>query len=220
MKNILKDNGTELWGILKKINSYNIDSKIRSLQKTIKHFSFSDIYTEILDFMENSIEHTEELERYFQDNIIYNNDTVMRFKAEASLRVKWDKNLEIGKQLREVCNDILGIRIITCLNQIDLINEINDILKSNIYKVNVVNFYISPKIRDDGYRGIHLYFRDNPRCFPIELQFWTRRDWLLNKYTHEVIYKQNFKQDHILDYPQNLRNWIDQTICLKNQVKF
>ena len=82
-------------------------------------------------------------------------------------------------------------------------------MKSNIYKVNVVNFYISPKIRDDGYRGIHLYFRDNPRCFPIELQFWTRRDWLLNKYTHEVIYKQNFKQDHILDYPQNLRNWID-----------
>ena len=70
MKNILKDNGTELWEILKKINSYNIDNKIRSLQKTIKHFSFSDIYTEILDFMENSIEHTEELERYFQDNII------------------------------------------------------------------------------------------------------------------------------------------------------
>ena len=165
MKNILRDNGTELWEILKKINSYNIDNKIRSLQKTIKHFSFSDIYTEILDFMENSIEHTEELEGYFQDNIINNNDTVMRFKAEASLRVKWDKNLEIGKQLREVCNDIFGIRIITNLNQSDLTNEINDIFKSNNYKVNVVNFYISPKTEMMDIGGFIYIFGIIPVAF-------------------------------------------------------
>jgi len=200
MKNILKDDGAGLWDILKNINSYTVNSNFPSLKKTIKNFNFVDVYTDILNFMEYSIDYTEELEKYFEGNIIKNNDTVMRFKAEASLKTKWSKNIEIAKQFREVCNDILGVRIITCLNQIDLENEVDDIIKTNNeYKVDVVNFYARPKSRDDGYRGIHLYFRNNPNCYPIEIQFWTRKDWLLNKYTHEVIYKQNFTQEHIMN---------------------
>lgn len=59
-------------------------------------------------------------------------------------------------------------------------------------------------------REIHLYFRHNPSCYPVEIQFWTRKDWLLDKYTHEVIYKQNFKQEHIINYSLALRKWIEQ----------
>ncbi len=211
MSIIFTDDGDGLWGILQKINSYNVNKSFPSLKKTIRNFNFTDVYTDILNFMEFSIDYIEELEKYFEENIIKNNDAVMRSKAEASMKAKWNKNIEMAKQFREVCNDILGIRIITCLNQRDLEIEIDNIINTvNGYKVDVVNFYENPKSRDDGYRGIHLYFRNNPNCYPVEIQFWTRKDWLLNKYTHEVIYKQNFKQEHIINYPLALRNWIEQ----------
>ncbi|WP_038291010.1 hypothetical protein [Acetivibrio straminisolvens] len=211
MKKILMDDGYNLWEILKKINSYKVDSKFPSLKRTIKHFDFNDVYTDVLDFIEYNIDLTKELEKYFEDNIIKDsNDFAMREKAETSLKDKWNKNSNSNKQFREVCNDIFGIRIITGLDQEELECEIQDIPKTNTrYKMQMVNFYNTPKSTDDGYRGIHLYFRHNPKCYSIEIQFWTRRDWLLNKYTHEVIYKQRFIQKHILDYSLKLRNWLD-----------
>ncbi|HOM01864.1 MAG TPA: hypothetical protein PLH43_03445 [Acetivibrio sp.] len=211
MRNIFADDGAKLWDILWKINSYNVDSSFSSLKKTIRNFNFVDVYTDVLKFMEYNIGFIEDLEEYLEKNITKNNDVTIRLKAEASLKLKWDKNLGKAKQLREVCNDILGIRIITSLTQRELEVEIDDIIKTvNEYKVDVVNFYSNPKAKDDGYRGIHLYFRNNPKCYPVEIQFWTRKDWLLNKYTHEVIYKQDFKEERIIDYPLALRIWIEE----------
>ena len=74
------------------------------------------------------------------------------------------------------------------------------------YKIDLVNFYKQSK--EDGYKGIHLYFRNHAKCYPIELQFWTRKDWFLQRYTHEVIYKQDSDKSAI-EYSLKLRNWVD-----------
>lgn len=66
-----------------------------------------------------------------------------------------------------------------------------------------------PKAVDDGYRGIHLYFRQNPKSFPIEIQFWTQKDALLHFYTHEIIYKKQ-PNSEALAYSYALRK------CLEN----
>lgn len=86
------------------------------------------------------------------------------------------------------------------------VEKISEIAKIDNYKIETVNFYDRPK--KDGYRGIHLYFKNNKKCYPVEIQFWTRKDWFLQRYTHEVIYKQSFDED-ALNYSNNLRNWVD-----------
>lgn len=125
------------------------------------------------------------------------------------MRYKWKKNLEVERTLFEVCNDPWAIRLITNITVDELKIEIDKIvcLVTELeYNISIVNFYDNTKL--DGYRGTHLYFKNNKKCYPIEMQFWTRKDWFLQRYTHEVIYKQSYEENAI-DYSNNLRNWVD-----------
>lgn len=71
-----------------------------------------------------------------------------------------------------------------------------------------INFYEREKTKDDGYRAVHVYFRYNRNSFPIEFQFWTRKDAILHFYTHEVIYK-NKENIAAWEYSKKLRKWLD-----------
>lgn len=46
------------------------------------------------------------------------------------------------------------------------------------------------KSKDDGYRGVHIYYVDEPRCYPIEIQYNTFFDRQLNNWLHKYVYKQ------------------------------
>lgn len=48
------------------------------------------------------------------------------------------------------------------------------------------------KAIDDGYRGVHVYFQKNGRCYPIEIQFNTLFDRQLNNWLHDYLYKKNY----------------------------
>lgn len=100
-----------------------------------------------------------------------------------------EKNLGKSKQLREVCNDTIGIRCIVDSSAEQLIDGVLKTVQKTEYTIDVINMYRDHKAMDDGYRALHLYFRQNPKCFPVEIQFWTQKDALLQFYTHEIIYK-------------------------------
>lgn len=48
------------------------------------------------------------------------------------------------------------------------------------------------KAHDDGYRGVHLYYKMDNFYYPIELQFNTFLDRQLNDWLHDYVYKKNY----------------------------
>jgi hypothetical protein len=48
------------------------------------------------------------------------------------------------------------------------------------------------KANDDGYRGVHLYFQKNNKCYPIEIQFNTLYDRQINNWLHDYLYKKEY----------------------------
>lgn len=210
MGKIFSDDGKELLRILDELASgFEINNEFPSLKRSIRKFDFDDVYTDILNYHEHIIDVRDEYDNYISKNVLNGNEIIDRYKAEDSLRYKWNKNLDIGRRLFEVSNDPWAIRLITNITVDELKGEIDKIVCLAMeleYNISVVDFYENPK--SDGYRGIHLYFKNNKKCYPIEMQFWTRRDWFLQRYTHEVIYKQSYEENSI-DYSNNLRNWVD-----------
>jgi ppGpp synthetase/RelA/SpoT-type nucleotidyltranferase len=203
-----KDEGKEFFNIIKNINEYNIALRYPTMRKSIENFKVDEIYDEVLNFVYESDEKILELSEYL--NIIESKsiNVFSRIKSEQSFRQKWEKNLGKGKQLREVCNDIVGIRIIADLNREEIKENIEFIIQNLEYNISIVDFYENPKRKDDGYRGVHIYFKENPKCFPIEIQIWNQEDALLNFYTHDIIYKR-LRDADMTGYSYELRNWID-----------
>ena len=60
----------------------------------------------------------------------------------------------------------------------------------------------------DGYQGLHLYIKLKNNTFPVEIQFWTRTDALLNQYLRDSI-DTRFNEPDVLDYATNLRTWLE-----------
>ncbi len=96
------------------------------------------------------------------------------------------------------------------MDRCKILEFVDECLKRNSkYKIFKVNLYNNHKAKDDGYRAIHLYFRNNNRCFPIEIQIWNHEDALLNFYTHDIIYKNSNLYDFSY-YSYELRKWINE----------
>lgn len=206
---IFNDQGKRLLELINSINKYNINSKFPSMKKTIRNFNPDDIYDEILDFIVEKDNDIIILSEYLKDIENENINVSLRIKSEQSFNQKWNKNLDRSKQLREVCNDIIGIRIIADMDRKEIIKNVEEIKESNDqYKIDIVNMYEKSKSIDDGYRAIHIYFRNNPKCFPIEIQICNQQDALLNFYTHDIIYKKS-NNDLLSYYSFELRKWLD-----------
>lgn len=214
MKRILKD-PHRFFEIINRINSYSIESEDIKFKKTIDKLDFDKVYDQVLEFVENSMSHIDILEECIDFEQKEETDISYRIKTEQSLKLKWDKNLEAKRPLKKVCNDVIGIRIITSLKSGDLRNITLDGLEE--YNIQMVNFYDKPKSNDDGYRGIHLYIKNNPKGFPLEVQIWTQEDAILNFYTHEVIYKR-MDLENGSKYAYELRKWIDSVPVIPDEV--
>lgn len=209
IESIFKDKGTKLFYLINNINSYNINNKFPSMKRTIINFDTDEIYEEILNFIIAKDSDIIALADYLNEIETKDVNVSLRIKSEQSFNEKWKRNLDKSKQLREVCNDIIGIRIIADMSREDIRKNAEEIISSNTnYKIDMVDMYEKAKSVDDGYRGIHIYFRDNPKCFQIELQIWNQEDALLNFYTHDIIYKR-FNNHELSYYSYELRNWLE-----------
>jgi len=223
MNLLFGNKGEEFLDILYRINKYCINSKFPSLKNTIDKFNFDDVYDEILNYIDSIEDLLEEFDKFIYSynfsEKTHKTEILYRIKAEDSLLGKWNKNIDKKRPLRKVCNDIIGIRVITNLSREDMINSIFQLCNGNKYnKLEIINFYENPKKPDDGYRGVHVYFKENSKSFPIEIQFWTRIDALLNFYTHEVIYKTNSSKE-LAEYSLLLRKWLYDLPSISSEIK-
>lgn len=86
-----------------------------------------------------------------------------------------------GYRLRRTCiNDLLGFR--------SIVDSYESVLALSGSDFKVVNLSAGKPI-DDGYRGVHLYYVREARCYPIELQYNTFFDRQLNNWLHKYLYK-------------------------------
>lgn len=161
----------ELYGITEYLlQELSYQSRLdRSLKNTLRKFNKNDLINEILDIKE-FYESTHLLDDVRFSYIV---------KSLQSCMLKYDKyypNIEVGK----CYNDLLGIRII--------VSDYNEILNQDlsIFRVDDMR---NGKVKDDGYRGIHLYYQRNNRHYPIEIQVNSKKDRKLNDWLHIYMYK-------------------------------
>ncbi|MBS4840044.1 MULTISPECIES: hypothetical protein [Clostridium] len=100
-----------------------------------------------------------------------------RIKSLQSIKLKYDRYYPT-KEIGTCFNDILGIRIIVLDYDINLSNE-------NIRHVDMSN----GNKNDDGYRGYHIYYKKSNFNYPIEVKFFTERDYIFNMWLHKYVYK-------------------------------
>ncbi len=89
-----------------------------------------------------------------------------RIKSEESIRTKYERYYP-DRPVLKVFNDILGFR--SCCD------DYTEVLSLVSPRLKVVDMSRG-KARDDGYRGVHLYYHADNFHYPIELQFNTLYD--------------------------------------------
>lgn len=107
-----------------------------------------------------------------------------RIKSEDSIILKYDRYYP-DHQARKVFNDILGFRAF-CDNYEELMD------------LNIDHFRIADlsmgKARDDGYRGVHVYYQKSSIHYPVEIQFNTLYDRQINNWLHDYLYKKEYPE--------------------------
>lgn len=98
-----------------------------------------------------------------------------RVKTQDSILRKVERYPD--KHAQQVFNDVLGLRLI--------VNE---------YPVNYPDYFrvvdmSNGKTNDDGYRGVHLYYKRDNYSYIIEIQLWSSKDKEFNTWMHRHGYK-------------------------------
>ncbi|MDO5589918.1 MAG: hypothetical protein Q4F98_02510 [Lachnospiraceae bacterium] len=168
-ENILELNGLSV-EILEQL-SYESRLGI-SIKKNLHYFEKDALITELSNVSE----------WYDEQAILEDVALDYRVKSIESIISKYDRYYP-DAQTRKVFNDILGFRAF-CDTYDSVINLDRD-------KFRVADMS-KGKANDDGYRGVHVYFQKNSKCYPIEIQFNTLYDRQLNNWLHEYLYKKNF----------------------------
>lgn len=105
-----------------------------------------------------------------------------RIKSEESIRSKYERYYP-DRPVQKVFNDLLGFRA--------LCTSYDEALHPDLPSITVVDMSHG-KAHDDGYRGVHLYYKKDNFHYPIELQFNTFIDRQLNDWLHDYVYKKNY----------------------------
>ena len=167
-KHILELNGLseDILGVL----SY--ESKLGlSLKKNLHYFDRHLLLQELIDMTE-----------WFDGNTILSDLPVdYRIKSLDSFILKYDRYFP-NHQTKKVFNDILSFRAIC--------NSYDDVSAFRSEQFRVADMY-KGKSKDDGYRGVHVYYQKSNRHYPIEIQFNTRFDRQLNDWLYEYLYKKS-----------------------------
>lgn len=112
-----------------------------------------------------------------------------RIKSMDSCIRKYKKYFP-NTEMEKAFNDILGFRM--------LVNDYQYLLQDELLPGMRLVDMSTGKSRNDGYRGIHLYYQISHRHYPIEIQVNSYYDRQLNNWLHKFLYKK--------DYPANTGN--------------
>lgn len=170
--NILELNGLSV-EILREL-SY--ESKLgMSIKKNLHYFDKDSLLKELFDMAE-----------WYDEQIVLEDVALdYRIKSMESIMSKYDRYYP-NAQVRKVFNDILGFRAFC-----DSYSSVLNLNKDNFRIADMSN----GKSHDDGYRGVHVYFQKNSKCYPIEIQFNTLYDRQINNWLHDYLYKKAYPNE-------------------------
>lgn len=171
-ENILKLNGLSI-EILERL-SYESDLGI-PLKKNLHYFDKACLIKEL----------SEVAEWYDEQTILEEVALDYRVKSIESILSKYERYYP-NTQTRKVFNDILGFRAFC-----DSYDSILDLNKGTFRIADMSK----GKAKNDGYRGVHVYFQKNSKCYPIEIQFNTLYDRQLNNWLHDYLYKKDYPNE-------------------------
>lgn len=145
----------------------------RSLVNSLRKFDKETLFQEISEMI-----------RFYQEADILNLvDLDYRIKSEDSCIRKYNKFYP-DMRLEKVFNDILGFRMLT--------DSYTSLLEGEMLEeVRIVDMSHG-KAKDDGYRGVHIYFQPDHFHYPIEIQANTYYDRQLNNWLHKYLYKREY----------------------------
>lgn len=117
--------------------------------------------------------------------------TVMLTGVNADYRVKsYDSATQKygrhsgDRSVDKVFNDLLGFRSI-CDSYAEIISK----EQSDFIRIADMSH---GKEKDDGYRGVHVYYQRDHKHYPIEIQYNTYYDRQLNNWLHAYLYKKHY----------------------------
>lgn len=153
--------------LIRSLDSVSYETKLgKNLKNTLRKFDRNELMEELKDY------------RLFlkkrKDILV---DYTYRIKSIQSINLKYDRYYP-SKEINACFNDILGIRMIVENYDIDIKND----------KIRHVDMSKGKK-NDDGYRGYHIYYKKSNYHYPIEVQFFTERDYIFNMWLHKYVYK-------------------------------
>ena len=160
--------------ILKTI-SYKSGLKM-SLRNNLSHFEKSDLMADIMNC----------INFYHESEILDDIDADYRIKSMDSCLRKFEKYYP-SRQTERAFNDILGFRELCDNYEIFLIAEIHEGFR-------IVDMS-KGKAKDDGYRGVHMYYQLDHHHYPIEIQINTYYDRQFNNWMHIYFYKKNYSAE-------------------------
>lgn len=171
MEDILKKDGLS-FELLQAL-SYQSELGIR-LKKNLHYFDKQELFKELM-----------KIHKWYLESIQLPGVSVdYRIKSIQSALLKYDRYYP-DHQAAKVFNDLLGFRT--------LCDNYEEVLKMAEYDNIRIADMSSGKARDDGYRGVHVYFQLSSFHYPIEIQYNTYYDRQLNNWLHKYVYKRGNK---------------------------
>lgn len=147
-----------------------------SMKKSLSHFD----KRELMEDIRNCINY------YHESRILDDIDADYRIKSMDSCIRKFDKYYP-KREVERTFNDILGFRV--------LCDNYDVYLKPDLPNGIRIADMSKGKSNDDGYRGVHLYYQEDHRHYPIEIQVNTYYDRQFNNWTHMYFYKKNYPSE-------------------------
>ena len=109
-----------------------------------------------------------------------------RIKSVQSAVLKYNRYYP-DHQTRKVFDDLLGFR--------SLCDNYDDVLELRAIPEFRIADMTKGKAKDDGYRGVHVYYQLDGNHYPIEIQYNTYYDRQFNNWLHKYIYKKNYDNE-------------------------
>ncbi len=170
MENILKRDGLS-YALLEQL-SYQTESGIR-LKKNLHYFDKNKLFDELI-----------KMNKWYDTcEYLHNIPIDYRIKSIQSAMLKYDRYYP-DHQTAKVFNDMLGFRT--------LCDNYEDILALQTCKWIRVADLSNGKSKDDGYRGVHVYFQLSSFHYPIEIQYNTYYDRQFSNWLHKYVYKRGY----------------------------
>ena len=153
--------------------SYESGLGIR-LKKNLHYFDKTLLFNELLN-----------VHGWYAGNVLLHSLTIdYRIKSIQSAMLKYERYYP-DHQAAKVFNDMLGFRT--------LCDNYEDVLQIAGYDNIRVADMSNGKAKDDGYRGVHVYFQLSAYHYPIEIQYNSYYDRQLNNWLHKYVYKRKYK---------------------------